>query len=51
MPDYTKCTNDQCPHREACYRFTARSSGNQSYALFKLNADGTCDMYMEARDD
>lgn len=26
MPDITKCTNHDCPNKEACWRFTAPSS-------------------------
>lgn len=35
MPDISKCTNDQCPIREKCYRFTSEPNEyGQSYSYF-----------------
>lgn len=46
--DVTLCSNDQCPIRETCYRFTAKASNWQSMASFTPK-DGACDYYIEAR--
>jgi len=36
MADITKCTNDTCPLRKTCYRYTAKSDSEwQSYAKFE----------------
>ena len=35
MSDITKCTNDECPLRSECYRFTATNNDIQQwYAKF-----------------
>jgi hypothetical protein len=35
MADITKCTNDECPLRNGCYRFTATNDDIQQwYAKF-----------------
>lgn len=34
MPDITMCKNEQCDIREKCYRWCAKPSKYQSYALF-----------------
>lgn len=39
MPDIAKCTNDKCPIKLSCYRFTCEPSEyNQSYNYFWLYA-------------
>jgi hypothetical protein len=49
MPDITMCTGEEssrkCPHREQCYRFTAKPSKHrQSYfARLPLKGDETCE--------
>ena len=35
MSDVTKCPGTDCPIRDTCYRFTAPSSGLQSYQDFR----------------
>jgi len=48
MADITKCTGDNCPIKESCYRFTAEKSERQIY-FFTPPFDGfdgkTCEMY------
>lgn len=34
MPDISMCTNQWCPNKEKCYRYTAIPSGRQSYSSF-----------------
>jgi hypothetical protein len=50
MPDIAMCKNYLCPLSEKCYRFTARPSMMQSYALFEPEDDGTCLYYMKNND-
>jgi len=46
MPDITLCRGTGCPHKEKCYRFTAKPSENwQSYFIDSPIKDGKCDMY------
>ena len=47
--DITKCLNEQCNLKQSCYRYTAKSESYQSYALFQLNADQTCDFYIDQK--
>ena len=36
MPDITMCTNEECPMKHKCYRYTAKPSEySQSYGIFK----------------
>jgi len=35
MPDISMCSNDECPARMQCYRFTATPSQRQAYAGFR----------------
>jgi len=40
MPDISMCSNDTCPLREQCYRFTAEPNPyRQSYGTFKPEID------------
>jgi len=51
MPDISMCKNQDCPSRERCYRFTAKSRGdNQSYANFAPGIGHVkCDDFMDDR--
>ena len=51
MPDITICTNNKCPLRRLCYRFTAKPNKEwQSYGLFEpvKMEDGNycCEMFI-----
>ena len=46
MPDITMCLGTNCPHKEKCYRFTAKPSEYwQSYFSVPPIKDGKCEMY------
>jgi len=45
MPDITMCPGTGCPHKEKCYRFTAKPSDYQSYFMTPPIKEGKCDMY------
>lgn len=46
MPDITMCEGTNCPHKEKCYRFTAKPSEfRQSYFVEPPIKDGKCDHY------
>ena len=45
MPDITKCTNEKCPQKETCYRWTSIADTYQSYVLFEF--DDGCEFYYE----
>jgi hypothetical protein len=45
MPDITMCLGTNCPHKETCYRFTAKPSDYQSYFMTPPIKEGKCDMY------
>lgn len=46
MPDITMCLGTDCPHKETCYRFTAKPSEYyQSYFTEPPIKDGKCNMY------
>jgi hypothetical protein len=45
MPDITMCPGTNCPHKETCYRYTAKPSEYQSYFTEAPVKDGKCDMY------
>lgn len=46
MPDITMCSGENCPHKEQCYRFTAKPSEfSQSYFVEPPIKDGKCDHY------
>ena len=48
MSDVTKCTDQKCPSRKTCYRYTAPSTaGRQAYADFNRAEDADrCDEYI-----
>jgi hypothetical protein len=46
MADITKCKGTDCPLKENCYRFTAKSNDvYQSYFVDPPIKDGKCDMF------
>lgn len=46
MSDLTKCTNQECPKKESCLRFTAPAKEfHQSYQLFLVDEKGACAYY------
>jgi len=49
MADITKCNPTNCPVKDSCYRFTAKSDRNQSWFVEQPGTfeDGIfrCDMY------
>lgn len=46
MPDIAMCNGTNCPHKEKCYRFTAKPSEYQTYFLDPpIEEDGKCDHY------
>ena len=56
MPDITKCTNESCPLKESCYRWTSNPTEHvQSYCEFYPNVIGSdgiiesveCDNFLE----
>jgi hypothetical protein len=47
-PDITMCPGTNCPHKETCYRYTAKPSEYQSYFTEAPVKDEKCDMYWGA---
>jgi hypothetical protein len=46
MPDITMCPGTDCPHKEKCYRFTAKPDEYwQSYFMNSPIKDGKCEYY------
>lgn len=46
MPDIAKCTSEECPKKQSCYRYTAKASDYQSYFMTPpLKEDGTCEYF------
>jgi len=43
--DITKCKDQECPMKEACYRFTAPADILQSYFVESPRKGTKCDMY------
>lgn len=44
--DTTKCSGNNCPHKEKCYRFTAKADECQAYFVTPpIDKDGKCDLY------
>ena len=43
--DITMCVGTDCPHKETCYRYTAKPSDYQSYFIDPPVKDGKCEMY------
>lgn len=51
MPDISLCSNNNCPLRKGCYRATAIPSDFlQSYTVFNLNEDGTCNWFWDNKE-
>jgi len=46
MTDITKCSNDKCPSKDDCYRFTAYERAQQSYAEFDFGGGICCEDYI-----
>jgi len=47
MPDLTKCANDGCLIREACWRHVAPASPlSQSWARFESDENGECEHFV-----
>lgn len=56
MPDITMCTNNGCPLKDRCYRFTAETKEfMQSFCQFKPVMDksggASCDMFIKIQDN
>jgi hypothetical protein len=45
MPDITMCPGTNCPHKEKCYRFTAKPSDYQAYFIEPPIKFGKCYAY------
>ena len=45
MPDITMCPGTNCPHKESCYRFTAKPSDYQAYFIEPPIKFGKCYAY------
>ena len=43
MPDISKCSGTDCPHKEKCYRFTAPA--DEYFVNPPIKEDGTCDFF------
>lgn len=43
MPDISMCSNEHCLNNVDCFRFVAKPSGHQTYALFD---ESKCDFFM-----
>ena len=39
------CVGTNCPHKEKCYRYTAKPSEYQYYFIKPPIKDGKCEMY------
>jgi hypothetical protein len=44
-PDITMCPGTNCPHKESCYRFTAKRGNYQSFFTNSPIKDGKCDYF------
>ena len=45
-PDITKCLGTDCPHKETCYRYTAKPSEyRQAYFMEAPIKEGKCEYY------
>lgn len=50
MPDIAMCTNKECPKRNKCYRYIAKSEPYfQAYCNFKPNKKGECEYFWERK--
>lgn len=45
MPHKTMCPGTDCPHKESCYRYTAKPDEYQWQFSSPPIKDGKCDMY------
>jgi hypothetical protein len=45
MADITKCSGQECPAKEKCYRYTANESMYQAYFAEPPIENGKCEMY------
>ncbi len=46
MPDISKCTGDDCPIKDQCYRYRSISSNQrQSYIAIPPYKDGNCEAF------
>lgn len=50
MPDYSFCTNWECPFKGSCKRQTEKPNERQSYTKFELEEDGSCKYYMPKKE-
>jgi hypothetical protein len=55
MPDFTKCTNEDCPLTYSCWRFNAPATEYQYEQKFEPQIDEVldeveCDFYIEKPD-
>ena len=50
MSGITKCTDEECVHKECCYRYVASPDAvRQSYfTKSPLRKDGACDYFIES---
>ena len=49
--DITMCSNDQCPDRNICYRYTSIPDDKyQSYSNFEFNHDSGCSDILRKED-
>jgi hypothetical protein len=48
MPDITMCPGTNCPHKEKCYRFTAKPCEYQSWFVKAPIKDDKCEYYWGA---
>lgn len=51
MPDISKCSNEDCPLKESCYRYKVKPNPfRQAYTTYEPNKDGkTCNHFIEIR--
>ena len=47
--DITKCSGENCPMKESCYRFRAEADEMQSYFIEPPIKDGKCEHYWETK--
>ena len=51
MSDISKCSNEDCPLKESCYRYKVKPHPfRQAYTTYEPNKDGkTCNHFIEIR--
>lgn len=47
MPDISMCNDKSCPSRKDCYRFMAKPSMIQSFALFDRKGKDRCESFIK----